>query len=323
MLVLIGVFVLGVAYLVVLNRASEKIVSTLLSGLVALSAVLLAVVVFGDESRQTSRFPVAFFMFQSNKTPIHIPFREDLQDYFLIADLQANDPQLMHDGDNGQTLYHEFLQKAIIDSLAFRYSGGWDAEAVRYRTSGMTMRTTYPGKTSKMRRLTVGDLEQSMDGNRFAKKHMMPLPLSLPPDSNLKVTAPKLTTQGMQQGTIEISNPFATVTIRTRPMQYRAGLGGYSLMTDLAMGEDQKQFCGFTYELQVSVTFNRFRSGHPDMPAYKKWADEIIAELDTDFNEEKISEATLHRYLLVKQAAQFGAHVVPDSIMGFNAPTRQ
>lgn len=185
------------------------------------------------------------------------------------------------------------------------------------------MQTTYPGTNTKGHRLTVPDLERIMEGNRFAKQHLMPLELVLPPNGTLTVIPPRKNKQGLQQGLIELSTPFVTVTIKTRPLWWGVGLGEYRMMTDLPVGKDQELFGGYNYEMQVSAKFNRLRAGHPDMPLYRKWASQIISELKEDFDEELILKNAKEQFLFTKQAVHFGAQELPEPLMGYSPPQDQ
>jgi hypothetical protein len=152
-----------------MNRASEKVVTTAASATLAVFAVLTAVIVFGSEPDLSARFPSTFYVFAANKMPAGVPFRPVLQGYFLVAELAKDNPEALRDEDNGWTSYHEFLQKTIIDILAFRYTGNWDVDVVRYRTSRGAMLTSYPGASTQSVKLSTSDLEKVFEGTGLEK----------------------------------------------------------------------------------------------------------------------------------------------------------
>jgi hypothetical protein len=144
--------------------------------------------------------------------------------------------------------------------------------------------------------------------------------LFLPPKSVLRVTAPS--NKNQQQGSIEKKNPFVKLSIKTRLLSQGVGLGEYGMMNGISVDEGQKQFWGYDYEVQVTAKFNRWRTGHPHMPLYKKWASQVISELQEELDEERIVERAREQFIFMKNAGKLGAEPFPMRIMSFSPPER-
>ncbi len=304
-------------YLVVMNRTSEKVVGTAVSASLAALVSVLLVFVFGGEPPVKDRFPVSFIAFQDDQTPAYIPFRKYLEGYFLVAESQKSNPNPTKGRFSGSMMYHEFLQKAIIDSLASRFQAGWNVEVVGYKTS-VDMSPTYRLPGEEELKLTTAQLEEKLQGNRFAKLHVVPPELYLPPESKLLIPRPA---RDGGERLRRINNSYVKLSIRTRYLGGGAGIGEqYGLMFDMPPNQDQRELETYSYEIYITADFSRVRGGHPDMPMYKKWDSRIESQLKEDFDEEQILANTKENYLFTKQAAQFRMKL--DRIIRFSPPQR-
>src|SRR5947208_1720175 len=131
---LIVLAVVAAFYVAVMNRASEKIMSAVIPITVAaIVGIFMAVFIFGVEAPISTRFPVTFFYRTSDNIPLKLPLRNLQPFLFIVPQLNQRHPELMKDDTRGETLYHHFLQRAIIEILVSRYPSDWETEIVRFR----------------------------------------------------------------------------------------------------------------------------------------------------------------------------------------------
>ena len=86
--------------------------------------------------------------------------------------------------------------------------------------------------------------------------------------------------------TLSLKNPFAEIFIIFNKRGGSVGLGDYQWL----LGYDNKKNSDFWsehFEVVCEAKFERLRSGHPEMPRYKKWAQTMLEEVQYQFNDEK------------------------------------
>ena len=182
-------------YVVWMNRESEKIITAVVPiSVAALIDVFLSVFLFGGEPVVIARFPTVFLYRISDLQPLAPPDRPLLNSLFDVPTLAAKHPELAKDKESGATLYHELLQKAIVDKLAFTFPHSWEVDIADFKTGMRQQLTVQPAQdaTEPSTKLTVAELDALLKGNRFAGTYAPPsLGLALPLGSSM--TMPPLT----------------------------------------------------------------------------------------------------------------------------------
>lgn len=263
----------------------------------------MAVFVFGGEAPETVEFPATFIFRVPDNMPAQLPFRPWRQSLFLVPQLKQSDPEMLKDDTGGAVLYHHFLQRAIIETLAFRYGNSWETKIVRFDTSLGNELTTSPTEAATGPKSTIPweGVQRALSGNRFAQVHtLFDRGLVLPPDTKLEIKPPRTDERLGEISSITLDNPFVRVTTQTRASQWGVLFGGYRLM----LGEpsdtntDLRQA---TYVISIKKEFKRLRTGHPDMPRYKAWAQQLAEELQLEYDEQRIWAKAKEEYLFSKQ----------------------
>jgi hypothetical protein len=96
--------------------------------------------------------------------------------------------------------------------------------------------------------------------------------LFLPKGTNISATCKKYS------GNIKIKNDFCVVNIETCFLTGSMGLGEWRWI----LGYDEEksnEYYVWKNNIYLSVKYNKFRSGHPDMPKYKKWVESLFDRL--------------------------------------------
>ena len=85
---------------------------------------------------------------------------------------------------------------------------------------------------------------------------------------------------------LSLKNPFAEISIIFNKRGGSVGLGDYQWL----LGYDNKKnndFWSEHFEVVFEAKFERLRSGHPEMPRYKRWAQTMLKEVQYQFDDEK------------------------------------
>ena len=212
---------------------------------------------------------------------------------------------------NGQILYHDLLQWAVINWLSMHYSNSWQSESLSYELPvGIEGRFgPIEGATEPSKTFSSAEIEKLLAGNRFASVDSrligLPLQIAVPPGTTLKIMVPSMDATGHQNGEILLSNRFCTLSIRTQRSSWIRGVGHLKALAGLTNKEDESLGTA-SYSVKITATFSRMLSGHPKMPLYKSWAVGIADGLKDQFDEETIWTRTQSDYLFYKQVQQFG-----------------
>jgi hypothetical protein len=305
----------GVAFYVVwMNRESEKIVTAVVPiSVAALIGVFLSVFLFGGEPPISVRFPVVFLYRTPDLAPLVPPDRPLLVSLFEVPTLKAEHPELMEDGGNGTILYHHLLQKAILNTLEFLYACTWEIDLSDFNTGIGEQQVSQPSRdaTEPSTKLTTAQIDALLKDNRFAGIHSRDgLGIALPPGSSISIVAPRTTTTGAVEGEILIKNEFVGLTIKSQYSMYMRSLGGYRTLMGYSW-EQESDFATVQYIVSIQAEFDRLRSGHPKMPKYKNWVNQIISQLRAKLDEEILWPDTRQNYLFRKQLEQFGGVTLP------------
>lgn len=305
-LLLLVLVTLVAFYVVWMNRASEKIISAVLPiSAAALIGIFMAVFVFGGQSTTIVQFPAMFIFKSPENISVAMPFRPVQPSLFLVPLLAKTNPDLMKDDDNGATLYHHLLQKAMIDSLILRYSSSWKAKIIRFDTStgSMTQFGAADDASGPSKKITKDELETLFAGNRFAKLNMsLGSELTLPPGTRVNIEPPHRDQRLGQVSSIVFDNDFVRVIIETRLSNWGVLFGGYRLLLGHA-NDTNTDLRQVTFDITIKHEYKRLRTGHPEMPQYKAWADQLTEEVQREFDEQRIWAKTKEDYAFAKQLA--------------------
>jgi len=299
--------VLAFAFVVV-NRASEKIVTAAVP--LALGAILAIglVVFFAREEPQTRTFPVSFLYQRADKIPIAMPWRPfPWETLGFVDELRQTNPNALQ--DDPFVVYHEFLQKSLVDWIAHRHFGTWRVELLRFRGGGEHWGPIpdEPAETSII--LSPDQVQQLLGTNRFAPFHSGPGTLALPPGTVLSVDTPK--TSGAP-GTIRLENWLCEITIRTSPSSGQSGIQGYALLLGFPFWSTVgNEFQTQQYIVRVRATFSRLFVGHPKMAAHKRWATNFLDGLQDAFDEQRIWDRTVENYTLRQHVSPAALPPIP------------
>ncbi len=283
----VAALVLGAAYLVFINRASEKILTAVFPIVVAaIAAIFITVFVISGEPVATAVFPSSFIYQKASKMPADLPGviadRRFLPSFFAPVTLHKDHPEFFNDpaDENGAILYHHFLQRAIVDWMGFYYAA-----------------------SQKSKILSTAEIAELLKGNKFADIHAnVSRQIALPSDTEVNIRPPQ---QG-SSGEIHLKNTFCSISIKTEFYFWSAGAGAYKALGGFT-DEDNARLGTATYLVRIKSEFNRWRSGHPEMALYKAWASKLTEGLRTAFDEQAHWSKAKEDVVFQKQLEQFRA----------------
>jgi hypothetical protein len=191
--------------------------------------------------------------------------------------------------------------------MGLTYRGTWQVEMLQFDLSVGREGRFEPiqGASEESEILSTEQIEKLLKGNRFADTHAgIPPQIALPPGTKLKITPPQTRTGFLEAGEILLENKFCSISIKTQDSSWFAGIGSYKQLAGITEEENGK-LATANYIVRINVRFDRFRSNHPKMAAYKTWASELSEGLRRQFDEQVIWSKTKEDFIFSQLKGQF------------------
>jgi hypothetical protein len=295
------------------NRDSEKIVTTLWLGVVALIGSTIAVVLFSSERPIHKVFSVPIIIHADTRLPLEgLPYPVLPMDFAIRVreELTAHPDILPNPKEDSfaQSIYHHALQRAIIYWLEEKYPATWQVD-VFPSTLGEISGYSFQSRKVPTRLYRPSELKTKLSGNKFADISGMfaggdKFGLAVPTGTELTVIAPYLDPARGEVSSVKLHNRFCTITIDTSYGMSMVGAGSYRLLFGMTQLQAQQAMKSDQYVVQISATFNRLLTGNPEMPDYKKWVVDITNGLETQFSDEVVWSKTKDWILFHRIAGQ-------------------
>ena len=283
----VGFMSLITAYLAWMNRASEKVTTSLPTALAVGVVGALVTLVFGlqpEIRKQTLALeyvlePGTGLPFSCALVPESLRYTDAggatvFQAWQIAQPILPDIVDSFQKGDDSRLsqLYRRVFLKQMLEALRFTFIKSWDADPSRFTLPTGGSQTTYaPRQVRPGHSLANADVVAVFNGDTLLGSDLFPS-LNLPPDTVLRATVDK------QATAIVAVNPFVTLTIHLADRGVARGLGLLREVCRLP-NEGSDAFRRPRYEVSISADFNSLRSGHPNMPLYRHWVDVITGEL--------------------------------------------
>ena len=143
------------------------------------------------------------------------------------------------------------------------------------------------------------EIEKLLRGNKFADvwEGVLANGIVLPVGTKIDITVPSAQAD---EGKILLTNKFCSVSIETKPDFWVRSIGTYRFLATMSL-ENSHKLATATYIVRVKASFSRLRAGHPDMPTYRGWVNDLAESLREHFDEEGIWQRTKNDFILHKQ----------------------
>lgn len=104
--------------------------------------------------------------------------------------------------------------------------------------------------------------------------------LAIPAGTKLTGRADRNSNGGFSQTFTPLENDFVDLEILIKLRGGAATIGIYSLVTQVPVDEFSKVWTA-SYLISMKATLKAYRSGHPDMPKYRAWVDNVFESVRT------------------------------------------
>jgi len=304
-IILICVFVLiGVtAYIAFQNRNSEALRSKVVPGIAIVLVGACFTIWFSLKSETISRqFTSTLFFHKQDKLPLDEYCKDDykfggyqfrIELLHFIKDRIEQDEELKKatfnsDRNKIEEFYHDLVLVKLLSRFSWMYADWWDVQLDSVRRGRSFTSSVSPVKPiASSMTLKLEDYLETLDSNDKLRKL---LELFLEQYPNKKITLPPKTKVGILKSeytkALLLTNPFVRVSIAVDGRGGSIGLGDYQWF----LGYDRKESENFWSEhlrVRCEAKFERFRSGHPEMPKYKRWVETMFAEVEEQLGDEK------------------------------------
>ncbi len=301
-----------------LNRTSDAVrINAWSAFIIGAAGVLVTLLVsLKTEEVIVQPFPAAFVFDRHTRQPFSCPGLSEATQYAdpgfanlvvpafaLVAELSKDRSALLANDDDelSNGLYLDILLRHVVDLLTRTFAKSWDAEVVRFDLP-RGMETRYGEHTPHRE---GGEINRQTLVNLFPESAVLAFipPVDAADVFNVLNVPPNTTVVRLPGGkdtrALELRNPFATVTISLRWHSSQRGIGRLQDVCNLPMSGNYDNWLSATYSISVRARFQRLRSGHPDMPLYRRWVDTMFSEI-RGFDAER-------RWQAVKEAFQLYA----------------
>jgi hypothetical protein len=207
------------------------------------------------------------------------------------------------DGDKIKEFYHNVIFIKLISRFFWMYADWWDVNINSVRR-GNSIESVVSATEPKLSYDTLEwkDFLETLDAkdnfyqllSTFSKDYFIKK-MTVPPKTKVDFVTSKYSRA------VVLTNPFTRVSITIDRRSGSIGLGDYQWL----LGYDNKENEGFWsehFEINCKYEFEKFKSGHPDMPRYKRWVETMFAEIQYQLDDEgRLKRARDYRDLIGPQ----------------------
>lgn len=291
-------------YIAVQNRNSEALRSKVLPafGIAVIGALLT--IWFGLKGETIDfQFISTLFFNKLDKKPLDEHYQDQYKfggDQFninlqnFIGECLANEKELnqavfRQNGERIKEFYHDMIFVKLISRFLWMYADRWNIRINSVRRGNSFESSVSPIDKSNpaYSKLSWEDfVDEVKDDNNFHKllssvsEQTSIKEMTVPPKTKMKLIALK------HNKILVLSNPFVTVSIGVNRHSGSIGLGDYRWL----LGYDNKtseKFWSEHFEVHCKAEFEKFKSGHPDMPKYEQWVKTMFAEIQYQLDDEQ------------------------------------
>lgn len=179
------------------------------------------------------------------------------------------------------TSYYDIITALIIGDLLLLYSEGWDINLTVADSEVLGRSVTCrPSPTPGATIVTRQEFSPLFDEPRLLET----LPLAA---WDRKIKLPPATKMVLNRDytgqTITLTNTYARVRITIALSSIMPGMGALSKWVKIPE-EEQEKYTSVVFRVTVTAEYAYWRSGHPEMPVYKKWVNTMTEYLRSDLS---------------------------------------
>jgi hypothetical protein len=218
----------------------------------------------------------------------NIPLQNFINDH-LTNDKELNQAIFGQQSAKIEEFYHDMIFIKLISCFFWIYNNQWNIRinSVRRGKSFETIVSPIDKSNPAYSKLTWEDfVEEIQDDENFRKllsifsKQTSSKEMTVPPKTKVKFITSK------HSKILVLTNSFAKVSIAIDYHGGSSGLGDYRWL----LGYDNKkseEFWSEHFEVHCKAEFEKFKSGHPDMPRYQQWVKTMFTEIQYQLDDEQ------------------------------------
>jgi hypothetical protein len=291
-----ALFIAGTVLLVFQNRRSKEAVSAALVMVGGVAASLLTLNAAFRDDRGTVRFTSSLLMQDEGRTPAPV-------DQARLATLGARPEVVLRLSEAGRIVKEvrevwkqptisdptasssgQLWMFQVINTLRADSADGWHTPRFRAYLFGEARRAAVGGAIKRQQTVvTSEELRAAFPENLVLQNGSGPAfdEWNLPPQSIVERGAGA----GLGQDGLTIRNPFVTLRVRT-------AINGTAISEKspiiAALGLRTMPYWGETALIEIEWTLEGTRKGHPEMPLYQQWVQNVVEGLRLSFDDEAV-----------------------------------
>jgi hypothetical protein len=191
--------------------------------------------------------------------------------------------------DRATFLCDDIFYRQVVETLFTIYHESWEPEVVR------TQNIFSLGMSWKLR---PSDPHATKVSWKFFQS-------AIPSNSFLTVRSPKFGVLVLPPHTVVVPTP-ESFRIENDFVKIRVSMGNSScrpIEPPLAIVfgvSDGSRYTAETHEIELNAEFSAWRSGHPDMPRYRKWVQQMFQELQVNFDTSTHWELAMQEFVIYR-----------------------
>lgn len=192
------------------------------------------------------------------------------------------------EGDKVKDFYFDLTFVKLFSRFYWVYADWWDININSVRRGNSFETSVYANKPiPSCKSIEWNDLLSKLDSNDslgellggFSEKSRAK-EMKVPPKTKIKIDTSKY------EKKITLANPFVEITIKFNNSGGAMGLGDFQWLLNYD-NKKNDDFWSEHFEVVCEAKFEKLRSGHPEMPKYKKWVQTMFEEIQYQFDNKK------------------------------------
>ncbi len=205
-----------------------------------------------------------------------------------LTEKELNKINFNKDGDKVKDFYFDLVFIKLSSRFYWLYADWWDIYITSIRRGdGFETSVSANKPDPPCISLKWNDFLEALDSNDglygllddFSQKFWIK-EMKAPPETKINIET------STYKKTLSMKNPFTEISITFNKHGGSVGLGDYQWL----LGYNNKkngEFWSEYFEVVCKAKFERLRSGHPEMPRYKKWVQTMFEEVRYQFDDQK------------------------------------
>ena len=282
-----GLLLFSTTYLFILNRSSELIISKVIPAIIVGLVGTFLTILFSLKENHVQEHTIAALIAHAERMT---PLEEIKHDYHMFYGGDLHSPRCFINPIKGQELFDfhfNLMTTEIIHSIFKTF------QALKHKPDGeMFSISGYPKSLDSSLQRKFYTWEEYINifaGDPYlfeALKQFNPIIfkdhfMTVPKDTEIYFT------NSAHEKEIGFKNEYVSYSIRIHQSSGERNINEWAWILNLEEKEKEEYWIS-KFIIEQEITSNKFRSGHPKMEKYEKWANEILSIIKEkyDYNQQ-------------------------------------